>query len=60
MPPRYVKPLPRFVVELDVHAAVRELKLELQDRTVDDPGDHRRRQVSEGHDRIETVAEFPA
>jgi hypothetical protein len=41
-----------------VDVAVGELKLELEDELVDDARDHRRRQIREGHDRIQAVAEL--
>ncbi len=41
-----------------MHVAVRKLELQLEDELVDDAGDHRGRQVGEGHDRIQPVAEL--
>ena len=38
--------------------AMAELELELQDELVDHTSDDGRRQIGEGHDRIEPVAEF--
>ncbi|SBV31309.1 200 kDa antigen p200, putative (fragment) [uncultured Sphingopyxis sp.] len=52
------QPFARRIVELDMDVAVGELQFEFEDELVDDARDHLGRQIAEGHDRIEAVAEF--
>ena len=52
------EPGARLVGKLDRDIAVGELRFELHDELVDDLGDDLGRQMAEGHDRVEPVAEF--
>ena len=52
------QPCAGIAVELDVDVLVGELEFELQDEFVDDAADDFGRQVGEGDDGVEAVAEF--
>ena len=52
------QPCPRILVELDVDILLGELELELEDELVDHAGDRVLAEITEGHDRIEAIAEF--
>ena len=41
-----------------MHAAIGELRLELEDELLDHLGDDLRRQAGERHDRVEAIAEL--
>ena len=52
------EPLGRVLRELDRHAAIGELRLELEDELLHDLRDHLRGQAREGDHRVETIAEL--
>ena len=52
------QPVARILVELDVDILFRQLEFELENELVDHAGHRVLAEIGEGHDRIETVAEF--
>ena len=52
------QPVAGLVGEFDRHVAICELGFELHDELVDDLRDDFDRQMAEGHDGVETIAEF--
>jgi hypothetical protein len=52
------QPVARFRVELDMHVLVGQLQFELEDELVHHAAHHFLAQIGEGHDGIQTVAEF--